>query len=76
MSFKLDSASYLLDKVAAFCDRTEKSKDVYQLYALIYNARGNLFVHTSQIDSASSCFQRAFEYASRGGKENLFRTFV
>lgn len=68
LSFKLDSASYLLDKVTAFCDRTEKNKDVYQLYALIYNARGNLFVRTSQIDSASSCFQRAFEYASRGGK--------
>lgn len=68
LSFKLDSASYLLDKVTAFCDRTEKNKDVYQLYALIYNAQGNLFVRTSQIDSASSCFQRAFEYASRGGK--------
>lgn len=68
LSFKLDSASYLLDKVTAFCDRTEKNKDVYQLYALIYNARGNLFVRTSQIDSASFCFQRAFEYASRGGK--------
>ena len=46
LSFKLDSASYLLDKVTAFCDRTEKSKDVYQLYALIYNARGNLYVRT------------------------------
>lgn len=68
LSFKLDSASYLLDKVTAFCDRTEKNKDVYQLYALIYNARGNLYVRTSQIDSASSCFQKAFEYASRGGK--------
>lgn len=68
LSFKLDSASYLLDKVAAFCDRTAKNKDVYQLYALIYNARGNLFVRTSQIDSASFCFQKAFEYASRGGK--------
>lgn len=27
-----------------------------------------MFVRTSQIDSASFCFQRAFEYASRGGK--------
>ena len=58
----------ILHLITAFCDRTEKNKDVYQLYALIYNAQGNLFVRTSQIDSASSCFQRAFEYASRGGK--------
>ena len=33
-----DSASYLLDKVTAFVTEQRKSKDVYQLYALIYNA--------------------------------------
>lgn len=68
LSFHIDSASCLLDRISAFCERTEKREEVYQLYALIYNARGNLFVRTSQIDSASFCFQKAFEYAGRGGK--------
>lgn len=76
MSFKLDSASYLLDKVTAFCDRTEKNKDVYQLYALIYNAQGNLFVRTSQIDSASSCFRELLNMLVGEERESLFRTFV
>lgn len=68
LSFHIDSASCLLDRISAFCERTEKREEVYQLYALVYNARGNVYVRTSQIDSACSCFQKSFEYASRGGK--------
>ena len=68
LSFHIDSASYLLDRISAFCERTEKREEVCQLYALVYNARGNVYVRTSQIDSACSCFQKSFEYASRGGK--------
>lgn len=69
LTFNLDSASIYLDRVLSFCGRNEKNSNVFQLYAFAYNARGNIYVRTSQVDSACSCFQKAFEYASRGGKK-------
>lgn len=68
LTFNLDSASIYLDRVLSFCERNKEDNHVYPLYAFAYNARGNIYVRTSQVDSACSCFQKAFEYASRGGK--------
>lgn len=73
LSFKLDSASFVLNKVAAFCHRSKKNKDIYSLYALIYNARGNVFVRTSQIDSACSCFKRLLNMPAGEIKESPYR---
>lgn len=66
LSFKIDSASNLLDRVFTFCNTSGENKDIYRLYALVYNARGNIYVRISQIDSACFCFQKAFEYACQG----------
>lgn len=72
LSFRLDSASYFLDKIGAFCDRQADSPEVARLYAMVYNARGNICVRTSQADSACQCYLKSFEYATRGGnRESL-----
>ena len=56
LTFNLDSASIYLDRVLSFCERNKEDNHVYPLYAFAYNARGNIYVRTSQVDSACSCF--------------------
>lgn len=69
LSFKLDSASYFMDRISRFCDRHQGSEEVDRLYALVYNTRGNIFVRTSQMDSAGYYYLKSFDYANRGGKK-------
>lgn len=69
LSFQIDSASYFLDKICAFCDRQSDGPEINRLYTLAYNARGNIYVRTSLVDSACYCYQKAFEYANLGGKK-------
>lgn len=69
LSFNIDSASYFLDKIGTFCDKHEKNQEIYRLYALVYNARGNIYVRRSLMDSACYCYQKAFQSASLGEKK-------
>lgn len=71
LSFKLDSADYFMDRISSFCDRHQGSQEIDRLYALVYNARGNIFVRTSQVDSACYCYLKSFDYANRGGKREV-----
>lgn len=67
LSFRLDSASYFLDRISAYCDKHVGSPEIARLYSMAYNAQGNICVRTSQSDSACQCYLKAFEYATRGG---------
>lgn len=67
LSFKLDSASCLLDRIEAFCDEHAGSPEIDRLYAMAYNARGNIYARVSQSDSACQCFLKSFQYATQGG---------
>lgn len=67
LSFKLDSASCLLDRVEAFCEKHAGSPEISRLYSITYNARGNIYVRVSQADSACQCFLKSFQYATQGG---------
>lgn len=72
LSFRLDSASYFINRISAFCDAHAGSPEIAQLYAMAYNARGNIYVRKSLADSACQCYLKSFEYATRGGsKESL-----
>lgn len=70
LSFRLDSASYFLGKIGSFCSRNAESQEISRLYAMVYNARGNIYVRTSQVDSAGYCYLKSFEYATRGNNRS------
>lgn len=66
LSFQLDSASCFLDRIGGFCARHEGSPEINRLYSMFYNARGNIYTRTSQVDSACQCYLKSFKYATSG----------
>lgn len=64
---EMDSAGLGVDRAEAFCDRSVPSSLINDLYAEIYNMRGNVCARQGLVDSSVVCFQKAFDYRLKGG---------
>lgn len=53
----MDSAKLSMDRAEVFCDGAEPSSLINDLYAEIYNMRGNVCVRQGLTDSSVVCFK-------------------
>ena len=63
---EMDSARLCMNKAEAFCDKSESSPMINDLYAEIYNMRGNVYARQGLVDSSVVCFQKTFDYRLKG----------
>lgn len=63
---EIDSANGCMARAEAFCDKEVPSSYVNDLYAEIYNMRGNVCARQGLLDSSVVCFSKAFDYRSAG----------
>lgn len=68
---EMDSAHLCMNKAEAFCKRTAASQPVHDLYAEIYNMRGNVCARQGMLDSSVVCFQKAFDYRCMGTNKEV-----
>ena len=68
---EMDSAKLSMDRAEVFCDGAEPSPLINDLYAEIYNMRGNVCVRQGLTDSSVVCFQKAFDYRLKGSKRDM-----
>lgn len=68
---EIDSANLCMDKAETFCSRSDPSPQINDLYSEIYNMRGNICGRRGLVDSAAVCFQKAFDYRSRGTNKEV-----
>ena len=73
---EMDSAKLSMDRAEVFCDGAEPSSLINDLYAEIYNMRGNVCVRQGLTDSSVVCFQKAFDYRLKGRTEICFMIFL
>lgn len=67
---EIDSACLCMDKAERYCDKSP-AVSVYDLYAEIYNMRGNVCARRGLPDSSVVCFRKAFDYRLRGGNKEV-----
>lgn len=67
----MDSAKLSMDRAEVFCDGAEPSPLINDLYAEIYNMRGNVCVRQGLTDSSVVCFQKAFDYRLKGSNRDM-----
>ena len=68
---EMDSAKLSMDRAEVFCDGAEPSPLINDLYAEIYNMRGNVCVRQGLADSSVVCFQKAFDYRLKGSNRDM-----
>lgn len=68
---EMDSAKLSMDRAEVFCDGAEPSPLINDLYAEIYNMRGNVCVRQGLTDSSVVCFQKAFDYRLKGSNRDM-----
>lgn len=68
---EIDSADFCMRESEAFCDRAASSPYINDLYAEIYNMRGNVCARRGLVDSSVVCFQKAFDYRSKGTNKEV-----
>lgn len=68
---EMDSAKLSMDRAEVFCDGAEPSSLINDLYAEIYNMRGNVCVRQGLTDSSVVCFQKAFDYRLKGSNRDM-----
>lgn len=68
---EIDSAKLSMDRAEVFCDGAEPSSLINDLYAEIYNMRGNVCVRQGLTDSSVVCFQKAFDYRLKGSNRDM-----
>lgn len=68
---EMDSARLCMNKAEAFCDKSESTPMINDLYAEIYNMRGNVYVRQGLVDSSVVCFQKAFDYRLKGDDKTV-----
>lgn len=73
---EMDSAKLSMDRAEVFCDGAEPSPLINDLYAEIYNMRGNVCVRQGLTDSSVVCFQKAFDYRLKVVTEICFMIFL
>lgn len=62
----MDSANLCMDRAEAFCREANASPPINDLYAEIYNMRGNVCARQGMLDSSAVCFQKAYDYRCMG----------
>lgn len=68
---EIDSANECMNRAERFCNATESSHHTDDLYAEIYNMRGNVCARQGLLDSSVVCFRKAFDYRSRGTNKDV-----
>ena len=68
---EMDSAKLSMDRAEVFCDGAEPSSLINDLYAEIYNMRGNVCARQGLTDSSVVCFQKAFDYRLKGSNRDM-----
>lgn len=68
---EIDSARFSMNRAEAFCDKSDPSPLINDLYAEIYNMRGNVYARQGLLDSSVVCFQKAFYYRLKGDDKDV-----
>lgn len=68
---EIDSVNWCMAKAEAFCDKAVPSPYVNDLYAEIYNMRGNVSARQGMPDSSVVCFSKAFDYRLAGDNRTV-----
>ena len=68
---EMDSARLCMNKAEAFCDKSESTPMINDLYAEIYNMRGNVYARQGLVDSSVVCFQKTFDYRLKGDDKTV-----
>lgn len=68
---EMDSVNYCVDRAETFCAGAAASPHIDDLYAEIYNMRGNVCARQGLLDSSVVCFKKAFDYRSRGIRKEV-----
>lgn len=67
----LDSACIYMDKAEYYCNHALLVPEVSDLYAEIYNMRGNICARQGVMDSAVVCFRTALDYRLKGLRQEV-----
>lgn len=68
---EMDSARLSMNRAEVFCDGAVPSSLINDLYADIYNMRGNVCARQGLADSSVICFQKAFDYRLQGSNRDV-----
>ena len=68
---EIDSLSQLFHRVESYCKRHEESLHGKELYAYVYNMKGNVYARKALMDSACIFFEKAYEYAKEADMSKL-----
>lgn len=68
---EIDSLSQLFHLVESYCKRHEESLHGKELYAYVYNMKGNVYARKALMDSACIFFEKAYEYAKEADMSKL-----
>lgn len=68
---EIDSAYLCMNRSEAYCNKVAVSPPINDLYAEIYNMRGNVCVRQGLLDSSVVCFQKAFDYRFKGRNKEV-----
>ena len=67
----MDSAAVCMNQAEAYCRRNALTPQVSDLYADIYNMRGNVLARQALVDSAVICFSKALNYRLNGDRKEV-----
>lgn len=67
----IDSANICMNQAEAYCRQSVFTPQVSDLYADIYNMRGNVLARQALMDSAVTCFNKAFDYRMKGNRKEV-----
>lgn len=68
---EMDSARLCMNKAETFCDKSESTPMINDLYAEIYNMRGNVYARQGLVDSSVVYFQKTFYYRLKGDDKTV-----
>lgn len=67
----MDSAAVCMNQAEAYCHRNAPTPQISDLYADIYNMRGNVLARQALVDSAVICFSKALNYRLNGDRKEV-----
>lgn len=65
---EFDSMVPLMDRVRAYCDRSDDNAAIQGLYCQIYNMEGNLYGRKSEMDLSAKAFEKAYACGLAAGE--------
>ena len=60
-----------MNQAEAYCHRNAPTPQISDLYADIYNMRGNVLARQALVDSAVICFSKALNYRLNGDRKEV-----